>query len=399
MQMETNSFASQLAAARKACGMTQEQLGERMHMSRQGISHWENGRALPDAETLKELSQVLGYDFVTSEALGAAEAPDAPQPPSEAEAPAGKPLWQQPVLYLSVAVLLLAAALVLVMLPGRQDAAAPQAGGVFAPVTAGSQAKVEIVPHQNPITPSIDPVLGPSPWWIYRLTIQETAGVDFAVEKMTTTYTYTDGQTMVIEQGAESIAANWGTNVVSQGLNRYWNGAEPLRDYASITVRLDGTDAKGNVLSFDVVILTAQDEPTSAPTMTRPADPEAAARVAVEAAASPVSPGVCPELGDGLYWLYTFRIAETAGVDFAMDTVRIIYTTASGQERIYAYGAGDAADWWGSSVLIGGASLTWEGAQPVDDTASVTMQVDGTDANGNALSAEGTILFQAEAAE
>lgn len=41
--MESKSFAEQLIAARKAAGLTQEQLGEKMHMSRQGISHWENG--------------------------------------------------------------------------------------------------------------------------------------------------------------------------------------------------------------------------------------------------------------------------------------------------------------------------------------------------------------------
>ena len=57
--MENQNFAQQLITARKAAGLTQEQLGERMHMSRQGISHWETGRALPDAETLKQLSQVL----------------------------------------------------------------------------------------------------------------------------------------------------------------------------------------------------------------------------------------------------------------------------------------------------------------------------------------------------
>lgn len=41
--METQTFAQQLTAARKAAGLTQEQLGEKMHMSRQGISHRETG--------------------------------------------------------------------------------------------------------------------------------------------------------------------------------------------------------------------------------------------------------------------------------------------------------------------------------------------------------------------
>lgn len=80
--METQIFARQLTEARRAAGMTQAQLAEAMHMSRQGISHWENGRALPDAETLKQLSQVLNYDFITSGAL-TAEAPSGESAQSE----------------------------------------------------------------------------------------------------------------------------------------------------------------------------------------------------------------------------------------------------------------------------------------------------------------------------
>ena len=108
MQMKT--LAEQLVAARKACGMTQEQLSEALNMSRQAISHWETGRSLPDAEMLVKISKVLKYNFVTSEALTeepVAEAPavEVPVPDEEAaaaqrapEAP-GKPVWQQPVLY------------------------------------------------------------------------------------------------------------------------------------------------------------------------------------------------------------------------------------------------------------------------------------------------------------
>ena len=41
-----------------------------MNMSRQGVSHWENDRALPDAETLKKLSQVLNFNFEEIESAG-----------------------------------------------------------------------------------------------------------------------------------------------------------------------------------------------------------------------------------------------------------------------------------------------------------------------------------------
>ena len=41
--MESLTFAQQLVAARKAAGLTQAQLADMMHMSRQGVSHWETG--------------------------------------------------------------------------------------------------------------------------------------------------------------------------------------------------------------------------------------------------------------------------------------------------------------------------------------------------------------------
>ena len=40
------SFSSQLLRARKAKGMTQEQLAELLQTSRSNISHWENGVSL-----------------------------------------------------------------------------------------------------------------------------------------------------------------------------------------------------------------------------------------------------------------------------------------------------------------------------------------------------------------
>lgn len=254
--MEKMSFAEQLAAARKAAGLTQAQLGEKMHMSRQGICHWELGHSLPDVENLKRLSTLLNYDFINSKFLAQEE----PQPSADGVEASGKgPLWRQPVFYLSAAVLVLIGLLAWVLLAGRpgsepeSDAGLPAAPGVAVPTR---QADVRIVPHQNPITPEIDPFLSPEPWWIYRLTIQETAGVNFTIERMITTYRMADGTEYGIEQSGESVAAGAGTNVLCRGLPIYWNGAQPLHDYVSITIRLEGVDANGNALSFEEVIRT-----------------------------------------------------------------------------------------------------------------------------------------------
>ena len=53
-------FGMRLAEARKARGMTQEQLAQQLHVSRQTVSHWENGRALPDIAMAQRIADELG---------------------------------------------------------------------------------------------------------------------------------------------------------------------------------------------------------------------------------------------------------------------------------------------------------------------------------------------------
>ena len=64
------TFAEKLKRARKNAGLTQEQLEEKLLVSRQAITKWESEKGLPDIENLKLLSQVLGIsidDFLSGE--------------------------------------------------------------------------------------------------------------------------------------------------------------------------------------------------------------------------------------------------------------------------------------------------------------------------------------------
>ena len=45
---------------RKATGISQEELAERLNVSRQAISRWENGSALPDAQNILQISKLFG---------------------------------------------------------------------------------------------------------------------------------------------------------------------------------------------------------------------------------------------------------------------------------------------------------------------------------------------------
>ena len=50
-----------IAAARKAAGLTQEALGEKLGVSRQAVSKWESGQAVPDLDTVAKLCLALGF--------------------------------------------------------------------------------------------------------------------------------------------------------------------------------------------------------------------------------------------------------------------------------------------------------------------------------------------------
>lgn len=63
------TFAEQLKAIRKERNITQEWLANEMNVSRPTISHWENGRVIPDIDTIKHLSQVMNYNFLAVEGV------------------------------------------------------------------------------------------------------------------------------------------------------------------------------------------------------------------------------------------------------------------------------------------------------------------------------------------
>lgn len=78
-------FCERIAAARKAAGLTQEQLGEQIGVTRQAVSKWESGQVVPDALTVARMCEVL---HVSADHLllgvgpeGLSEPPSAPAGP------------------------------------------------------------------------------------------------------------------------------------------------------------------------------------------------------------------------------------------------------------------------------------------------------------------------------
>ena len=66
---------------RKKEGMSQEQLAEKLNVSRQAVSRWESGSALPDASNIRQLSKVFAVsaDYLLNDDMDEYEIPK-PQP-------------------------------------------------------------------------------------------------------------------------------------------------------------------------------------------------------------------------------------------------------------------------------------------------------------------------------
>ena len=68
------NFSEKLLALRKAKDLTQEQLAEKLDVSRQSISKWESGQAVPELEKIVALSVI--FDVTTDYLLKSSEIDD-----------------------------------------------------------------------------------------------------------------------------------------------------------------------------------------------------------------------------------------------------------------------------------------------------------------------------------
>ena len=65
------NFSEKLLTLRKSKALTQAQLAEQLNISRQSISKWESGQAIPEVDKLVELSNI--FDVTTDYLLKPSE--------------------------------------------------------------------------------------------------------------------------------------------------------------------------------------------------------------------------------------------------------------------------------------------------------------------------------------
>ena len=248
-----DTFAEKLRTVRKERNYTQEMLSNEMNVSRQTISHWENGRAVPDINTIKRLSQVLKYNFLALEEPedGGQSAPEETEVPVQQEAAREQKAAprKKKMLACLIGAVLLCAVLTGGFVIGRkrqQPAAANESPAL--------QANVVITPVENPL-PLIAVDDFPEGYgWLYEVVIEETAGVPFTASTLTQAIIDEDGMEYPNSFVVDHIIPAWGGDTLYKDAPRSWRGGIPLQPVKAIRVILCGTDANGNEVKAECTI-------------------------------------------------------------------------------------------------------------------------------------------------
>ncbi len=61
--MIMNQLAQQIRILRTAKNLSQDELAEKLYISRQAVSKWENGEATPDIDKLVQLAEIFGVSL------------------------------------------------------------------------------------------------------------------------------------------------------------------------------------------------------------------------------------------------------------------------------------------------------------------------------------------------
>ncbi|MBP3637839.1 MAG: helix-turn-helix transcriptional regulator [Clostridia bacterium] len=258
------TLGERLTRARKARGLTQEQLAESMHCSRQAISHWENGRSLPDVESLALLNQLLGCDLLSD-----AEAPAAPAttpdiqtvPETAPEQPVRRFCWRNLLIFLSGAAVMCVLMLLFMPRPPKADPVLP----LTSPTAANNAAwfSTEATPkagHSHlllsyetdaiPLT-ALD-YFPDGVGWLFDFTITETQGVDFTITDMT--YTYFPSLTIKCPPSFhyhdEDLYAVLRQDVIGAGQSITVGNGLPKQPLVGLGVCIQGHDATGLTMEF-----------------------------------------------------------------------------------------------------------------------------------------------------
>ena len=405
-----SSIGERISNVRKVRGYTQDQLAERIHVSRQTISHWENERALPDFESIKQLSQVLGYDF-SSENEGIAGSRfesnvsgadnslsgDFSSENGEAEGKRFEPktagMGGLPPADVSRR--------------GRRGKWWALAGAVcllMVAVVAGwrfsKRAAAEVA--VRPLSPvvyltSLDEG---AEGWAATFVFENGSAVPFLPDHVTALY-YADGQLVNKDKVSYSELSRWmdGDRMRREDTALQWTFSVNYGNLTRIECVLAGTDDNGHALSARAEVeLAKQYADGSQPLAVRSLSAEVADETSKSATAEitvrPLSPVVyLTALDDGTEgWAATFIFENGSAVPFLPDHATALYYADGQLVSKDKVPYSELSRWMdGDKMRREDTALQWTFSADYGNLTRIECVLAGTDDNGHALSARAEV--------
>ena len=274
-------IGDQIREARNRLGMSQDDLAERIHVSRGKISHWETGLRPPKAEEIRELEEVLQYKFEIEQ-----EQPQSPEGqalesvklPDEAASAEKKsaihalllksiPAWLCAAITGSIFIVMLV--IMLCVVNNLQDQIDTLSKPPVSPYSLAwyqekdaredGKAFITITTDTNPVKAIPDPDGGDQNIWLYTISMVEHNRISFTVNEMTLQPFNGNVPMKVIAEYAESLASAWGENVIPANGMQYWRTGMPVQAISHMGILIKGIDANGNVMEFRSVVEFSQE--------------------------------------------------------------------------------------------------------------------------------------------
>lgn len=268
------NIGEQIKEARRRKKMSQDELGDLIHMSRTAVSHWETGRSPVSPEQIAKLEEILQCQFEIEQEQ-AVEAP-ASSEKNAAEAIKNKivdafrkkvPVWLCAAIAGGIFAVMLAIMLCVTSNLQKQiDAfnrqpAAPYSLAWFQETDNRQDGKafITITPDQNPVMAIPNPDGGERNIWYYQISFVEQNGVPFTVEEIIFQPFNGDLPKNAITENAERISSAWGDNTIPANGVQYLGAGMPVQAITQTGIIVKGTDANGNDLVFRGIVSFSQD--------------------------------------------------------------------------------------------------------------------------------------------
>ena len=383
------NFSERLSQARKARQMTQAELAQRMHVSRQMVSHWENGRVTPNEETARQLCELL----------------DISEQAEKPQAPARRLSRWLPVAA-ACAALSVAVVLCTPLIQKKtenhyvaQAAAAQTTQRNVTPISTSlewyqgadenvpGKAYVKFIPTETEAKVCYRAKEGPQCGWDVHFVYQEQNGISFTPEKWTAVIFNADGSVrwvrtdMADEISYERLLLPQKPNTMGTFI--------PVDSSIGYGIAVEGVDENGNRLVFHGYIPLSQEEEK----VYVPADFQAEQTPGEGKAfltATPLAEVVTPvyfERYNEEGWEMDAEFKNTSDVPFTVKGMLSIMFR--GEEIAYrnVFLAEQMLYWkeLRDLTLQPGETFTHGSQCPVQDLTGMGYLVYGTDANGNDL--------------